>query len=181
MRTQLFPECRILPPASVKVYANLVKKLEPMMMNLLTSIRRIGQGLLIRRQITNVLKLSCQLDAHLLFQSLESYNKGLLNDIQRHYENPEKFPSYPSDNNPVLYELTALLEACGLDDPVQKVYITTSPLEGLPEVLFIFLLTYLSKVKQYSVVVVLSLRLNTTATLVLWFVRRLLIRWMVFR
>ena len=103
-----------------------------------------------RRQINNVLKLTCQLDSHLLHQSLDSYNRGLLNDITRHYEDPVRFPHYPPKNNPVLYEMTTLLEACGLDDPLLKIYITTSTLECLPELLFIFLLTYLSKLEYDS-------------------------------
>ena len=116
------------------------------MLPLLLYIRRIGQGLLIRKQINNVLKLTCQLDSHLLYQALDNFNRGLLHDIERHYESPEKYPNSPSNENPVLYEMTTLLEACGLDDPVQKIYITTTPLEGLAELLFIFLLTYLPKV-----------------------------------
>ena len=116
------------------------------MLPLLLCIRRIGQGLLIRKQINNLLKLTCQLDSHLLYQALDNYNRGLLNDIERHYAAPNTYPNYPSAENPVLFEMTTLLEACGLDDPLQKIYITTTPLEGLAELLFIFLLTYLPKV-----------------------------------
>jgi WASH complex subunit strumpellin len=54
---------------------------------------------------------------------------------------------YPSDDNPLLGETTALLEACGLDDPMQKIYVTTQPLEGLPVLLLLFLLAYLPKVR----------------------------------
>lgn len=145
VRSQLFPDYRLVQNAT-KLYNQMLKKVENLMLPLLVIIRRIGQALLVRKQITNVLKLSCQLDSHLLHQALDSYNRGLLNDINRHYEDPIKYPHYPSINNPILYELTTLLEACGLDDPLLKVYITTTPLEGLPEFLFLFLLTYLSKV-----------------------------------
>lgn len=149
MRTQLFPQYRMVTNPA-KFYSAIVKKFEYAMLPMLVYIRRIGQGLLIRKQINNVLKLSCQLDAHMLHQALDSFNRGLLNDIRRHYENPEKFPAYPPKENPVLYEMTNLLEACGLDDPVQKIYITTTPLEGLSELLFIFLLSYLPKLEYDS-------------------------------
>ena len=145
VRTQLFPEYRLTTNAN-KLYGQIMRKVEGLMLPLLQFVRRIGQGLLVRKQINNVLRLTCQLDSHLLHQSLDSFNRGLVNDIRRHYEDPERFPHYPPEKNPVLYEMTTLLEACGLDDPQQKIYITTTPLEGLSELLFIFLLTYLPKV-----------------------------------
>lgn len=54
--------------------------------------------------------------------------------------------AYPDVSNPVLFELSTLTEACGLDDPMHKIYVTTQPLEGLPVLIFLFLLTYLPKV-----------------------------------
>ena len=47
---------------------------------------------------------------------------------------------------PLLVECTSLLEACGLDDPMCKIYVTSHPLEGLPVFLLLFLLAYLPKV-----------------------------------
>jgi WASH complex subunit strumpellin len=122
-----------------------MSKVEKLMLPVLKFLRKIGQGQLIRRQISILLQFDCQLDAHLLYQALDTFNNGLLNDIKKHYTNPEKF-DYPKDENPLLFETTALLESCGLDDPLQKIYITTQPLEGLPVLLFLFLLTYLPKV-----------------------------------
>ncbi len=124
-----------------------MKKVENLMLPLLKFIRKIGQGQLIRRQMANLLQFGCQLDAHLLYQALDTFNKGLLNDVKRHYANPETH-SYPAKDNPLMFETTALLEACGLDDPMSKIYVTTQPLEGLPVLLFLFLLTYLPKVSR---------------------------------
>jgi hypothetical protein len=45
----------------------------------------------------------------------------------------------------VFYTYKLHVEAVGLDDPLHKIYITTYPLEGLPVLLFLFLLTYLPK------------------------------------
>ena len=126
-----------------------MKKVEKLMLPLLKHIRRLGQGQLIRRQISNVLQFGCQLDAHLLHQALDTFNRGLLNDVRRHYRNPEKHP-YPAKENPLVFEATALVESCGLDDPMDKIYITSQPLEGLPVLLFLFLLTYIPKL-EYDV------------------------------
>ena len=68
-----------------------------------------------------------------------------MNEIHKHYAEPEKYP-YPTPENPLLYETTVLLEASGLDDPLHKIYVTTEPLEGLPVLLFLFLMSYLPKV-----------------------------------
>ena len=123
-----------------------MKKVEKLMLPLLKSIRRIGQTQLIRSQIANLLQFECQLDAFQLHQSLLTFDRSLMNDITNHYRNPEK--PYP---DPLLFETTALLEACGLDDPLHKIYITSDPLEGLPQLLFLFLLTYLPKVIFYII------------------------------
>ncbi len=140
----MFPEHRM--PANVsKLYANALKKVENLMLPLLKFIRKIGQGQLIRRQISNLLQFGCQLDAHLLYQALDTFNRGLVNDIKKYCANPTSNP-YPAKENPLLFETSALLEACGLDDPFNKIYATTQPLEGLPILLFLFLLTYLPKV-----------------------------------
>ena len=145
VREALHPEHRTLNNAA-KLYANAMKKVEILMPSLLVFIRRLGQMQLIRRQIAYILQFSCQMDAHLLHQALDTFNKGLVNDIYRHYRNPDKYP-YPSNENPLLSETTSLLDACGMDDPLQKIYITTTPLEGLPVLLFLFLLSYLPKLE----------------------------------
>ena len=88
------------------------------------------------------------MDAHLLYQALDTFNMGVLTDVKRHYRNPEAHP-YPAEKNPLLFETTLLLESCGMDDPLHKIYITSHPLEGLPVLLFLFLLTYLPKVTQF--------------------------------
>jgi hypothetical protein len=40
--------------------------------------------------------------------------------VLKHYRQPEKYP-YPPSKSPLLSETVALLEACGLDDPLHKV------------------------------------------------------------
>lgn len=117
------------------------------MLPLLKCVRRIGQTQLVRHQIAHLLEFDCQLDAHLLHQSLSNLNKSIVNDVVNHYRHPERY-NYPSKENPLLFEITNLIEACGMDDPFQKVYITSLPLEGLPQLLFLFLISYLPKVSE---------------------------------
>jgi WASH complex subunit strumpellin len=133
---------------SAKLYANAVKKVEHLMLPLLKIIRSVGQSQLIRRQISNILQFGCQLDAHLLFQALDTFNRALFGDVRNHYLDPSK--PCPGPDNPLLFETTVLLEACGLDDPMHKIYLTTQPLEGLPVLLFLFLLTFLPNVRSCS-------------------------------
>lgn len=124
-----------------------MKKVEKLMLPILKIVRSLGQGQLIRRQVANLLQFGCQMDAHLLYQALDTFNVGVVNDVKRHYRNPEKYP-YPKKENPLLFETNALLESCGMDEALHKIYITSHPLEGLPVILFLFLLTYLPKVEE---------------------------------
>ena len=82
-----------------------MNKVENLMLPLLKFMRIIGQGQLIRRQIAHLLQFNCQMDAHLLYQSLDTFNHSLMNEIRKHYQDPDKFP-YPSNDNMILYETT---------------------------------------------------------------------------
>lgn len=44
---------------------------------------------------------------------------ALLNDIEKHYKDPEL--PYPSEDNPLMYELTSYLESTGISNPLDKV------------------------------------------------------------
>ena len=52
---------------------------------------------------------------------------------------------YPSEKNPLLFEASSYVEAAGLNDPFQKIYITTTPLDDLQVVLFLYVTSQLSK------------------------------------
>jgi WASH complex subunit strumpellin len=144
-RDGLFPEYKITANTQ-KLYAQAVKKVEKLMLPMLLCIRRIGQSQLLRRQIANLLRFGCQLDAHLYYLALDTFNRGVVKEVRRHYREPEKHPYPNSDTNPIMGDTAGLLAACGMDDPLLKIYITTAPLEGLPQILFLFLLAYLPKV-----------------------------------
>lgn len=71
-------------------------------------------------------------------------NKSLLTDVQAHYRNPDVKP-YPSDDNPLLFELSKYLEHIGINDPFAKIYITTDPLENFAFVIFLLIISQLPK------------------------------------
>lgn len=68
-------------------------------------ILEVGQAQLLRKQISNELNFSCQLDSKLLCCALKNMNTGILKDIRAHYRDQETMP-YPKDNNPLLGELS---------------------------------------------------------------------------
>merc|ERR1711871_1743671 len=145
MREELSPD-HIIVQDSTRMYNTSMKRVQQLMLPLLKVIRRLGQSQLIRRQVAQSLQFGCQLEAHALYQALDTFNCALVNDIKRHDVNPEKNP-YPSAENPLLLETVAMIESCGMDDPYHKVYVTSDPVENLSVLLFIFLMTYLPKLE----------------------------------
>ena len=136
MRETLFPENRIVA-ASSKLYIAGAAQLEEIMGPILKTLTRIGQNLLLRKQISCSLQLGSQLEGQMLHQSLDTFNTALVNDVLNHYRKPCNYP-YPdsactgastynssSDSdtkkNTLLVETSTLLEACGLDDSLKKV------------------------------------------------------------
>lgn len=148
VREGLFPD-HVTVPNATKLYGTAMKRIQQLMLPLLKTIRKLGQSQLIRRHIAHCLQFGCQLEAHVLYESLDTFNCALVNDVKRHYTAPETFP-YPVKSSPLLFETVAMIESCGMDDPFHKVYATSEPLEGLPVLLFIFLLTYLPKLEYDS-------------------------------
>jgi len=51
----------------------------------------------------------------------------------------------PSEDSPMLEQTTTLLDSNGCSDPLQKIYVTSDPLEGLPVLLLLFTTTYMQK------------------------------------
>jgi WASH complex subunit strumpellin len=146
VRDGLYPEHRT-GPATARLYATAVRKVENLMLPILICVRRIGQSQLIRRQLNSLMRFGCQLDAHNYYLALDTFNRGLTKDMKNHNRHPDKYPYPNQEMNPLLFEVSELLSAAGMDDPLEKIYITTSPLEGLPQLLFLFLLTYLPKLE----------------------------------
>uniref|UniRef100_A0A8C6KXU5 WASH complex subunit 5 n=1 Tax=Nothobranchius furzeri TaxID=105023 RepID=A0A8C6KXU5_NOTFU len=132
---------------STKVYTSAVAKSQKIWGSYLESIMKVGQMQILRQQIANELNFSCKFDSKHLGAALENLNKSLLADIEAHYQDPT-FP-YPKEDNTLLYEITAYLEAAGIHNPLNKIYITTKRLPYFPIINFLFVIAQLPKL-QYS-------------------------------
>lgn len=143
IRDGLFPDSGV-PNNASKLYGASLKKMEKLMTPMLKYVLRIGQAQLLRRQMGFVLKFSCRLDANLLYQALTTTNTAVLNDVKEYYRNPETKP-YPKESNPLLGQLNKLLEASGMSDPMVKIYTVSEPIEGIPVLVLLFIITHMSK------------------------------------
>uniref|UniRef100_A0A3Q3ET57 WASH complex subunit 5 n=1 Tax=Labrus bergylta TaxID=56723 RepID=A0A3Q3ET57_9LABR len=130
-----------------KVYASAVAKTQKIWGAYLEAIMKVGQMQILRQQIANELNYSCKFDSKHLAAALENLNKSLLADIEAHYQDPSL--PYPKEDNTLLYDITAHLEAAGIHNPLNKIYITTKRLPYFPIINFLFIIAQLPKL-QYS-------------------------------
>ncbi|XP_012862013.1 WASH complex subunit 5 [Echinops telfairi] len=132
---------------SNKIYFSAIAKTQKIWTAYLEAIMKVGQMQILRQQIANELNYSCRFDSKHLAAALENLNQALLADIEAHYQDPSL--PYPKEDNTLLYEITAYLEAAGIHNPLSKIYITTKRLPYFPIVNFIFLIAQLPKL-QYN-------------------------------
>ncbi|KAM9198615.1 WASH complex subunit 5 isoform 2-T2 [Dugong dugon] len=132
---------------SNKIYFSAIAKTQKIWTAYLEAIMKVGQMQILRQQIANELNYSCRFDSKHLAAALENLNKALLADIEAHYQDPSL--PYPKEDNTLLYEITAYLEAAGIHNPLNKIYITTKRLPYFPLVNFLFLIAQLPKL-QYN-------------------------------
>ncbi|XP_020375042.1 WASH complex subunit 5 [Rhincodon typus] len=130
---------------SSKVYSAAVQKTQKIWASYQDSILKVGQMQILRQQIANELSYSCKFDSKHLAAALENLNQSLLADVEAHYQDPTL--PYPKDDNTLLYEITAYMEAAGIHNPLSKIYITTKRLPYFPVVNFLFLISQLPKVQ----------------------------------
>ncbi|XP_027287402.1 WASH complex subunit 5 isoform X3 [Cricetulus griseus] len=132
---------------SSKAYLSAITKTQKIWTSYLDAIMKVGQMQILRQQIANELNSSCRFDSRHLAAALDNLNKALLADIEAHYRDPSL--PYPKEDNTLLYEITAYLEAAGIHNPLNKIYITTKRLPYFPVVNFLFLIAQLPKL-QYN-------------------------------
>jgi WASH complex subunit strumpellin len=133
LRDELYPEWKT-PTKAVSIYASGAKKAEMLMLPMLTCFRRIGQAQMLRRMIRFELGRCSRIDAKMLLQSVSTLNASILSS-----ENPlEQSPAG-------MKKFCDMSLAVGIGDPLQTVFMATDPLEGLPVLLLLFLITYVPK------------------------------------
>lgn len=69
--------------------------------------------------------------------------RAVLNEIKAHFRDTEHKP-YPSDDNPLLPELSKMLDWAGNGNPYSKIYITTNTTQ------YISLIAFLLTISQFS-------------------------------
>eukprot|EP01137_Pigoraptor_chileana_P023456 Opistho-2@89751 len=151
---QMIDECaQVLDPATetpanpAKVYPVAATKGARLWSLYLDAVMRVGQIQLVRRLIANELRASARADSKLLASCLTVMNDSLMASIHAHYKNPAL--PYPSDDNPLLYELSLYLESAGLGDTFSKIYVPTQQLEHLSLVNALFATSQLPRL-QYT-------------------------------
>jgi WASH complex subunit strumpellin len=133
LRDELYPEWKT-PGKAVSIYASGSKKAEMLMLPMLTCFRRIGQAQMLRRMIRFELGRCSRIDAKMLLQSVSTLNESILSS-----ENP-------LDGSPAgMKKFCDMSLAVGIGDPLQTVFMATDPLEGLPVLLLLFVITYVPK------------------------------------
>uniref|UniRef100_A0A6I8NTA6 WASH complex subunit 5 n=1 Tax=Ornithorhynchus anatinus TaxID=9258 RepID=A0A6I8NTA6_ORNAN len=110
---------------SSKIYSSAITKTQKIWGAYLEAIMKVGQMQILRQQIANELNYSCRFDSKYLAAALENLNKAILADIEAHYQDPSL--PYPKEDNTLLYEITAYLEAAGIHNPLNKVRLPPYP------------------------------------------------------
>lgn len=106
------------------------------MLPMLTCFRRVGQAQLLRRMIRFELQRSARREAKVVQQAVSTLNSSLLSSTN-------EFKGQPDD----MKSLFETIIAVGIGDPMDTIFMATDPLEGLPLLLLIFVITYVPKMK----------------------------------
>jgi len=133
-----------LPNNSKAIYSAALNKSSKFLGTFAAFIVRVGQLQLLRRLIGNELNFRCKLDSYNLTNTLKNINKALLYDVENHYHDKDRFP-YPRDDSPLMSEIATYLDLSGVNDPFQKIYIATKPLDDFPLVVFLYVIGELPK------------------------------------
>lgn len=141
----MFPECKI-PNDAARLYTQAVKKTEKLMLPLLTCMKRVGQAQLLKKMISTELQFKSRLDANLLFQAVNTLDMNIMIDLKEDLRDPSK-EGMVKEENPLLGGLSQLLETSGNYDVFSKIFITSVPLEGLPVLLMLFVVSYIGKME----------------------------------
>jgi len=147
--TNLIPTHKLIE-APAKVYLPVVKRFNDVLQNMNETIASIGHMQLISTKICQQLNFHCQFHSKSISTALGIMNKSLLTAIEKHYEDPAN-NKYPSDDNPLMYELTNYIDMCGMDDPLAKIYITTRHLD-ISLLVFLSTIVHLQKVSYNKLV-----------------------------
>lgn len=131
------------PTQAAALYDNALAKMNKILPLFLQFILSIGQIQLIRKQIAHELNFTAKLESKILNDHVENFNHLLIEALQQHYSAPDTTPQFPGRDTHLLSEISSLIEACGIMNPMTKIYVTTKPIEHLPLIMFLFVLHHM--------------------------------------
>lgn len=144
--TSLEPLSSTPGQGALRVYSHTQQKMAKYLPVFAETVVRMGIAQLIRRMINNELNFSCKLDSNHLYCCLDILNKALISDVRQHYANPTKpYPGAGDEDNPVLSDLSRYLDWAGISHPFSKIYTTSEPLDHFPLLMFILVISQMSK------------------------------------
>eukprot|EP00592_Proboscia_alata_P012894 CAMPEP_0194388630 /NCGR_PEP_ID=MMETSP0174-20130528/99600_1 /TAXON_ID=216777 /ORGANISM="Proboscia alata, Strain PI-D3" /LENGTH=1144 /DNA_ID=CAMNT_0039180103 /DNA_START=303 /DNA_END=3734 /DNA_ORIENTATION=- len=142
IRDGLFPEWKT-PEGAASFYARAVSNTERFALPVMTCLRRLGQLQLLRKMIREELWHSSQLESN-ISSVLLTFDKALLDGIKSAFHT-SSHGSIPKENKPIIRDISQILSSNGVGDPLSTIFILSGPLEGLPELLLVFVVSNLSK------------------------------------
>lgn len=107
-----------------------------LMLPMLTCFRRVGQAQLLRRMIRYELQRCARVDAKMLQHAVSTYNAELLCAHK-----PLPIGGDPDD----IKKICDMTVAVGIGDPMETIFMKTDPLEGLPVLMLLWVITYIPK------------------------------------
>ena len=143
IRDGFFPEWKT-PEEDWKLYASAKKKTDKLMMPLVTCLRRVGQAQLLRKMIRNELEKNSQIDTRQLHQLVSLANDNLICQVlnERYSQHKDSFSKVFHEP---LKESVENLNRAGDGNPFATVFLVVEPLEGLPVLLALFVISHLEK------------------------------------
>jgi len=146
IRDGLYPEWCV-PKDGIKLYNVAVKKTGKLMTPLRMCFCRVGQMQLLRKMLRNELRLSAKLDASKL-----SYSANLMNlaMVKNHsVKNQGNSVSY-TENCDVFDKVSNVVISTGGGDPMATIFMSADPLEGLPVLITLFIISQVVAKSDYD-------------------------------
>mmetsp|Transcript_50084 Transcript_50084/g.150757 ORF Transcript_50084/g.150757 Transcript_50084/m.150757 type:complete len:345 (+) Transcript_50084:256-1290(+) len=140
IRDTCFPDWKS-PQDPFKLLASATKKMEKLMSPVATCVRRVGQAQIIRKMIRNELQLGAHIAGEQMYQSLVIANDELLRQMCRKSDTDCNGDS--SESSGYFDQISDMFTAAGACDPLTTVFLNMEPMEGLPLVLTMFVISHM--------------------------------------
>lgn len=144
IRDTFYPDWKT-PHDPLKLFASATKKTEKLMTPVATCVRRVGQAQILRKMIRDELRLTTNVDAEQMQQSLAIANEVLLGIFDK--RNSECSDSSPENSMGSYDHISEMFTGTGGSDPLLTIFLTIEPMEGLQVVLSMFVISHMESLK----------------------------------